>query len=62
MAQIEVRTFWEKLRWVGPLTATLIVMPVTLSLFHLMGKQIVLTSNTLILLVLTVFYSFGFGV
>lgn len=62
MAQIEVRTFWEKLRWVGPLTVTLLVMPATLFLLHLIAAKLGLTSNTLILLVLTVFYSLGSGV
>ena len=62
MAQIEVRSFWEKLRWVGPLTVTILVMPATLSLLHLISERLGLTSNTLILLVLTVFYSLGSGV
>ena len=62
MAQIEVRTFWEKLRWVGPLTVTIVVMPATLSLLHVVSERLGLTPNTLILLVLTVFYSLGSGV
>ena len=62
MAQIEVRTFWEKLRWVGPLTVTIVVMPATLSFLHVVSERLGLTPNTLILLVLTVFYSLGSGV
>jgi DNA-binding winged helix-turn-helix (wHTH) protein len=62
MAQLEVRTFWERLRWFAPVTIIVLVMPVTLLLFHFVSNWLGLTSSTLVLLPITILFSLGSGV
>jgi DNA-binding winged helix-turn-helix (wHTH) protein len=62
MAPVGTKTFWEKLRWFKPITVFLGVMPLTLLLLHYFLQKLGLTPSTLILLVVTVFYSLGSGI
>ena len=62
MAQLETKTFWEKLRWFAPITIFLGVMPLTLLILHFFLQKMGLTSSTLILLIITVIYSLGSGI
>lgn len=59
MARPATDTFWEKLRWFAPLTVIILVMPITLLALHYFLERLGLNSSTLILLVLTVFFSLG---
>lgn len=59
MADLETKTFWEKLRWFAPITIFLGVMPLTLLILNYFLERLGLTPSTLILLVVTVFYSLG---
>ncbi len=59
MAALESKTFWEKLRWFAPITIFLGVMPLTLLVLNYILEKLGLTPSTLILLVVTVFYSLG---
>ena len=62
MAPVGSKTFWEKLRWFAPITIFLGVMPLTLLILHYFLQKLGLTPSTLILLVVTVFYSLGSGI
>jgi DNA-binding winged helix-turn-helix (wHTH) protein len=55
----EERSLWDRLRWFTAPTVLLFAMPGTLALLHLVSGSLSLTSNTLILLLLTVLYSLG---
>jgi DNA-binding winged helix-turn-helix (wHTH) protein len=59
MADLETKTFWERLRWFAPLTILLLVMPLTLLILNFFLERLGLTPSTLILLMVTVFYSLG---
>jgi DNA-binding winged helix-turn-helix (wHTH) protein len=59
MTELEARTFWEKLRWFTPITILLFVMPLTLLILNYFLEKLGLTPSTLILLMVTVFYSLG---
>ena len=59
MAKNEVRTLWERLRWSAPITMLVFVMPASLAICHLGLKHLSLTSDTLLLLILTVLFSLG---
>ena len=59
MASKEVKTFWERLQWSAPVTMLIVVMPGSLALLHFALRRLSLTSNTLILLLVTVIYSLG---
>ena len=62
MAQVGTKTFWEKLRWFRPVTVIVGVMPLTLLVLHYFLQKLGLTSSTLLLLVVTVFFSLGSGI
>ena len=62
MASVASKSFWEKLRWFAPVTVLLAVMPLTLLALHFFLQKLGLTASTLILLVVTVFYSLGSGI
>jgi DNA-binding winged helix-turn-helix (wHTH) protein len=59
MARREGKTFWEALQWSAPITMLIVVMPASLAILHVALNQLSLTSNTLILLLVTVIYSLG---
>ena len=62
MASVGSKSFWEKLRWFAPATVLVVVMPLTLLALHFFLQKLGLTASTLILLVVTVFYSLGSGI
>ena len=62
MAQLETKSFWERLRWFAPITIFVGVMPLTLLLLHFFLQKMGLTPSTLILLIVTVIYSLGSGI
>jgi DNA-binding winged helix-turn-helix (wHTH) protein len=59
MSTKEAKTFWERLQWSAPITMLVLVMPGSLALLHFGLQKLSLTSNTLILLLVTVVYSLG---
>jgi DNA-binding winged helix-turn-helix (wHTH) protein len=59
MAKTGTDLFWERLRWFRGTTVLILVIPLLLALIHQLGNKLSLTSNTLILLVLTVLASIG---